>query len=526
MASKKAATTALQTLTNIGGKRKGADDESASKKKLKSHDRTMSTEKAKRVLADTESKLKVQNKIIRDKQKEIRELKKQLQAAEDCVTKAKRAKARLESQNTQAVSMVNSDSDLIFQKVEAEKTSTYSYDVGGTCRNAMEDMILLGDEANILRLAVCIRDLGKGAALKVALVPLLATLKEQQQPSVDLIKALRELYLPLLRGAEKINDCKIWPLVASAINFASNDQTGGFDAIICAEDYMLLSERVFVAAKEMKEANPVSYVRYNASEGNCPIIDVLLPAYKAITGGDIGSAAKANLLQVIKTYLLESISEPIEGPVTHAMPEEAEIAGKNGFPDVQSFLLSPSETTLRLNLSKAGRMSVHRLIDYKMGYGKLDHSSEGSGRGRVLVLRKTTGEQLEIMNKKKERKQKHTEMLYILFSLTPHMVCISLPPPDTKLGISIGYNSTQSMPELKNVADNSPIRTHFPQNLTKNCCIVSFKSEVMGQVQPKTVEECVSYITKLHGETTAIQDGGNKLEMVLLPLKEEASTSV
>ena len=103
------------------------------------------------------------------------------------------------------------------------------------------------------------------------------------------------------------------------------------------------------------------------------IVDLLLPVHDAIES-EIGSSTKATLMQEIKAGLISSVSE-IETVKNHAMPAEAEIARKHRFPQVANFLASSTETTLNLNLSKAGRMAVHRLIDNQMGYGKVKHSS-------------------------------------------------------------------------------------------------------------------------------------------------------
>jgi hypothetical protein len=88
-------------------------------------------------------------------------------------------------------------------------------------------------------------------------------------------------------------------------------------------------------------------------------------------------------MREIKEGLLYSVNQ-IEAVKNHAMPHESDIAGKQGFADVQRFLASPAETTLKLNLSKAGRMGVHRLIDNQMSWGKVRHSSEGCGRDVYL----------------------------------------------------------------------------------------------------------------------------------------------
>lgn len=152
------------------------------------------------------------------------------------------------------------------------------------------------------------------------------------------------------------------------------------------------------------------------------------------------------------------------------MPTEADIAGKKGFPDMKKFLLSPTETSLSLNLSKAGRMAVHRLIDYSMGHGKLRHHSEGSGRSRYLVVTKCNAESPEMIQKWKERKEMHLAVLVELGVY--HKFEITLPPPGTLLGLTL--SDKKEGVEIKAVADSSPIQTQIPERFhnTRMCLLL------------------------------------------------------
>ena len=50
-----------------------------------------------------------------------------------------------------------------------------------------------------------------------------------------------------------------------------------------------------------------------------------------------------------------------------------------------------------------------------------------------------------------------------------HRVILTLPPPDTKLGILLDDNITFGLPELKSVATNSPIRPQIPEDFQSKC---------------------------------------------------------
>mmetsp|Transcript_4232 Transcript_4232/g.9547 ORF Transcript_4232/g.9547 Transcript_4232/m.9547 type:complete len:724 (+) Transcript_4232:7176-9347(+) len=97
---------------------------------------------------------------------------------------------------------------------------------------------------------------------------------------------------------------------------------------------------------------------------------------------------------------------------------------------------------------------------------------------------------------------------------------LTLPPPNTKLGILLDNNTTLGMPELKSVAMNSPIRKQIPLQYQKDCCIVSLKSEMIGHlhIQPKTAQECADIIAKSQaGPTQPVT-----LEIVLVQLKNDS----
>ena len=84
------------------------------------------------------------------------------------------------------------------------------------------------------------------------------------------------------------------------------------------------------------------------------------------------------------------VKGPAPSTTDYSMPEEsAKIRGKHGSEHLLSFLLSPTEYEMSLNLTKEGRKQVHRLIDGYLGYGKLSHFSLGIGRARCMRITKS-----------------------------------------------------------------------------------------------------------------------------------------
>lgn len=104
----------------------------------------MSVEDAQKQIAESSAKVKKQDAIILKKEGEISILKKQLADAEKALTRARNAKLRIESKNIEASNMVNSDVDLILQKiknVESDRSMVRASETLG--QNAVDDMIAL-----------------------------------------------------------------------------------------------------------------------------------------------------------------------------------------------------------------------------------------------------------------------------------------------------------------------------------------------------------------------------------------------
>lgn len=121
----------------------------------------------------------------------------------------------------------------------------------------------------------------------------------------------------------------------------------------------------------------------------CPFLDLVHPILRLLLASDLTADAK-RLQTSLKTGLTAALAEPVPDMPDYSMRAEAETIGPR-HPALREFLLSQQvETTF--NASKAGRMEIHRLIDGSIGYGKLTHASQGSGRSRELVVRKVHAE--------------------------------------------------------------------------------------------------------------------------------------
>jgi type II secretory pathway component PulJ len=337
----------------------------------------MTMEAAQQQLDTSEPEIAKKDKIIRERMAEIATLKAQLTTAERSLTLATNAKKKIQEKNKEALIMVQSDASLIMAKV---KKAMNGYGGSGAPETvgleSMEDMITLGNDEDIMKLA---QEWANG--LPRSLCAVLGTIQsiqaacKKQQVQVSppaLVSAITTLIQRVFDTVVKDSSSsytttdklgvKSWPLIASAMNLTEN---------LGQEYYDLLSNAVMELAKNMKEKNnsKLSWSDKNKDY----VVDLLLPVHDAIES-EIGSSIKAAFMQEIKAGLISSVSE-IETVKNYAMPAEAEIARKQRFPQVANFLASSTETTLNLNLSKAGRMAVHRLIDNQMGYGKVRHSS-------------------------------------------------------------------------------------------------------------------------------------------------------
>ena len=156
-------------------------------------------------------------------------------------------------------------------------------------------------------------------------------------------------------------DIKTWPLVASAMNIGVTELNDGREELI-AEEYATLTKTIVKVSDETKRnsSSQAEYARWRGISDNKDVItNLLLLTYNAIEH-DTGTTAKTELFELIKNEAVASVNE-VKETQSYVMPTEADIAGKKGFPDMKQFLLSPTETSLSLNLSKAGRMAVHRI---------------------------------------------------------------------------------------------------------------------------------------------------------------------
>ncbi len=268
----------------------------------------------------------------------------------------------------------------------------------------MDDMISLGNDTDIIKLA---QDLtaAHGQVVIGAISSIKAVWDMQKILSPTLTEALTtlvqrafELILKDSFSGSSYSGLEIKSLVLlTSVAGLTTDP---------AQYYAELATVVNHVAVHLKEEKS-SLLSYR-DKGKDYITDLLVPVHDAIES-ELGNSIKDGLMKEIKYGLLDSVNE-IEVEKNYAMPKEAEIARRAGYRDIHQFLLSPTETTLNLNLTKKGRMDVHRLIDNNF-YSKVDHSSRGFGHQRYLLLTKRNAESSSELKAKKELKEKHTELL-------------------------------------------------------------------------------------------------------------------
>ena len=231
------------------------------------------------------------------------------------VDKAKQNKKKIEAAKIIATEMANSDVDLILMKVDTSSSYMSPATAEEIGRCAMEDMISFG-EAAVARVVdhICRRS---HKSMMIGALKVLMT-SYQQRWTYSGASVLQQIYMPFLLCKVTPIDCNTWHVLASVMTISMNH---GHDA-----HWHLLPGAVMKEVEKMKKNDPIKYGRYYADEDKCPIIDILLPVYKAI-GHDAGSGARTALWKAIKDALLESASK-VEKIVSHAMPNEAEIVRK------------------------------------------------------------------------------------------------------------------------------------------------------------------------------------------------------
>ena len=115
-----------------------------------------------------------------------------------------------------------------------------------------------------------------------------------------------------------------------------------------------------------------------------------------------------------------------------------------------------------------------------------------------------------MIKKRQERKQQHKDLLE---KFVYRAFVLELPPTGTRLGMAL---HGKDMVLLKEVTPNSPIHHQIPAEFQNNCRIASLKSDVIGCVQPKTVQECIEAIMKAQ----AGPEMPGKLEIDLIPAND------
>lgn len=363
----------------------------------------------------------------------------------------------------------------------------------------MDDMISLGNDTDIIKLA---QDLtaAHGQVVIGAISSIKAVWDMQKILSPTLTEALTtlvqrafELILKDSFSGSSYSGLEIKSLVLlTSVAGLTTDP---------AQYYAELATVVNHVAVHLKEEKS-SLLSYR-DKGKDYITDLLVPVHDAIES-ELGNSTKDGLMKEIKYGLLDSVNE-IEVEKNYAMPKEAEIARRAGYRDIHQFLLSPTETTLNLNLTKKGRMDVHRLIDNNF-YSKVDHSSRGFGHQRYLVLTKRNAESSSELKAKKELKEKHTELLVKLNVY--QKITVTLPPTGTKLGLILRTNHGYgNMTEIRDVVANSPLENLLP----KDTCIVSLKGDAVGFVKPRSMKDTIAAFI----ETQAA--ASKQLEFIVVP---------
>lgn len=189
-----------QKLANVINtlKRKAEEDDAGAgvAKKLKTllKQRSMTVESAKEFVKTYHlTQRKQAEKNVRDQQKRVRELKKELKQAESDVITAKAARDTLGSKLLEATAMQKSDVERIIEQVQGR---IYG-DLVLLGSDAIEDMLAVSqEEADLIKLVKCIGDSSSGALQQGALNALL----RMKEPPVEPIKSL---YIKVLENGVK-----------------------------------------------------------------------------------------------------------------------------------------------------------------------------------------------------------------------------------------------------------------------------------------------------------------------------------
>lgn len=311
------------------------------------------------------AEMEAQEKTIRAKQQEILAWEKQIKDAKIFVNKGKRKQRGLAADMQKIFEFTLSDAARILAEIRSRGTVLPA--TSGS--DFMEDMCTLHDHGNVTLSELT--DFGKiivSADKKNLQMGAFQFLVNLGDPSPTHLQALKILCATVLKDPAK-SPHSVWPLLVAAMR-------------VVAVDNELFCSGLCAKIKQMKEQT--FYGSYDVKLDACPILHLLSPMSQ-IAGAEHHFAGLF-VLEKLREELNESIKNAEPTTTDYSMPTEASIA--KVFPVIQQFLLSSTETEIVLNLTKNGRMAVHRMIDNQIGRGKLSHSSAGSGRARLLVIRK------------------------------------------------------------------------------------------------------------------------------------------
>ena len=372
---------------------------------LKSVPRKMSREEAQASLSSATNDLKQNKKRILEKQKDIRALRTQLKVAEKTLSELKSSNDTLERQLRDFSYLAKSDIDRIRHRVFQNPHGL----VDGVPFKIMEGIctLLANGQASPFEFLKLVADIGnsKNVAHYDLKMGALEWLNKKEMCNNVELEALSKLYTPVLTDShlQSSSPCKIWPLIVRALEKRGSLQL----------EYWQFGLAVASKSQLMKkESSTNQYKSQSSFHDHCPILDLLHPTYEAMRSNNDPRATLTKT--ALKRLLLDALEVSTNTPSVHVdnrMPVEAAIAAKGGFKNIEKFLLSKTETILNLNLSKNGRMQVHRLIDNSMRYGVLKHQSGGTGRDRVLVIEKTIGPSPETLDIDQKRRAQHKKIL-------------------------------------------------------------------------------------------------------------------
>lgn len=378
--------------------------------------RTMSVEEAEKAKRDYVLKIVEADATVKEQGKLARSLERQMNEANKKAESAKREMEATERLLKQASQNVKPDAVRIKERAESVISSKYglTLDMGWSLVTDMLAAVKAGDdESHLLDLASIVGSSNVCPFLEGGLRAIL----DADEPNAVAVQALitQTLKNDLVSTTERKVPRAPWPTIAKAILLIDDDKAAEGFVSSALEDVEAMNR-----ANASSKSSPETCLNTEkTNEDKCPLLHILYPSWDVMRSVESGctsnfAARAATALEAaLRMHLQTSLSSPPALVPSYAMPEEAAVAARRGSPDLAKFLHS-QETSVRMNLTKSGRMFVHRIIDNDIpsGFSKLKHTSEGSGRARVLVVTKQCAEgEPERLRKRAEWRQQHSLLL-------------------------------------------------------------------------------------------------------------------